>query len=93
MGRVTVKEQAGNQNRVKPPLQKCYHDYRWDHLTNDHEGEKVSVQQVPQDWAVPRFHANYSRDQVDQGDGLQADKTHNQSPLLLQTHSHPSNLL
>lgn len=61
-------------------------------LTNDHKGENVSVQQVPQDWLVPCFHSNHSRHQVDQGDGLEAEKTQ-QSPLILLIHLDPSNLI
>lgn len=68
-----MKEQAGNQQWVSYAAV-VVNDYRCDRLTNDHKGEKVSVQQVPQDWVVPRFHANYSCDQVNQGDGLQAGK-------------------
>lgn len=44
-------------------------------LTNDHEGEKVSVEEVPQDWLVPRFHTDHSGDQVNEGDGLKGDET------------------
>lgn len=57
-------------------------------LTDDHEGENVSVQQVPQDWLVPRFHTNHSSHHVNQGDGLEAEKiqqsslTPKQPPLL-----------
>lgn len=60
-------------------------------LTDDHKGENVSVQQVPQDWLVPCFHANHSSHQVNQGDGLEAEKTQQSSPTLL-IHLHPSNL-
>lgn len=60
-------------------------------LTDDHKGENVSVQQVPQDWLVPRFHANHSSHQVNQGDGLEAEKTQ-QSSLTLLIHLHPSKL-
>lgn len=59
-------------------------------LTDDHKGENVSVQQVPQDWLVPRFHANHSSHQVNQGDGLETEKT--QQSLTLPIHLHPSNL-
>lgn len=60
-------------------------------LTDDHKGENVSVQQVPQDWLVPRFHANHSSHQVNQGDGLEVEKTQ-QSSLTLLIHLHPSKL-
>lgn len=44
-------------------------------LTDDHEGEKVSVEEVQQDWLVPRFHTDHSGDQVNKGDGLKGDET------------------
>ncbi len=45
-------------------------------LTDDHKGEKVSIEEVPQDWLVPCFHADHSGDQVNEGDGLEGDETH-----------------
>lgn len=50
-------------------------------LTDDHKGENVSVQQVPQDRLVPRFHANHSSHQVNQGDGLEAIITGSINPF------------
>lgn len=44
-------------------------------LTDDHEGEKVSIEEVQQDWLVPCFHADHSSDQVNEGDGLEGDET------------------
>lgn len=31
-------------------------------LTDDHKAEKVSVEEVPQDWLVPCFHADHGSD-------------------------------
>lgn len=42
-------------------------------LTDDHEGEKVSIEEVQQDWLVPRFHADHSSDQINEGNGLEGD--------------------
>lgn len=72
--------------------QNTVNDDRCEQLTDDHKGEKVSVQKVPQHRLVPRFHANYSGDQVNQGDGLRADQTHNLSANLLQIYLYPSKI-
>lgn len=44
-------------------------------LTYNHEGEKVSIEEVEQDWLVPGFHANHGSNQVNKGDSLEGDKT------------------
>lgn len=44
-------------------------------LTYNHKGEKISIEEVEQDWQVPRFHTNHSSDQVNKGDSLGGDKT------------------
>ena len=44
-------------------------------LTNDHEGEKVSIEEVKQNRLVPRFHTDDGSDQVNEGDGLEGDGT------------------
>lgn len=44
-------------------------------LTDDHKGEKVSIEEAPQDWLVPCFHADHRSDQVNKGDGLEGDET------------------
>lgn len=78
MGKVTVKEQAGNQKTLvycaASAVNECTQCGQ-SQLTDDHKGEKVSVEEVPQDWLVPRFHADHSGDQVNEGDGLEGDDT------------------
>lgn len=81
MGKVTVKEQAGDQKTevivaaADSESNGCIQIVQ-SQLTNDHKGEKVSVEEVPQDWLVPCFHADHSGDQVNKGDGLEGDTRH-----------------
>lgn len=42
-------------------------------LTDDHEGEKVSIEEVKEDRLVPRFHADNSGNQVNKRDSLEGD--------------------
>lgn len=55
-------------------MNECIQSDQWQ-LTYDHKGEKVSIEEVEQDWLVPSFHTNHSSDQVNKGDGLGGDKT------------------
>lgn len=80
MGKVTLKEQTGNQKTViiaAASASEWMHTMWPPQLTDDHEGEKVSVEEVPDDWLVPCFHADHSGDQVNEGDGLEGDETQN----------------
>lgn len=48
-------------------------------LTDDHYGEKVSVEEVEEDWLVPSFYTDDSGDHVNEGDGLEEDDTQDMS--------------
>lgn len=66
MGRVTVKEQAGNKKKhellqLPQEVNECVQCDQ-SQLTDDHKAEKVSVEEVPQDWLVPCFHADHGSD-------------------------------
>lgn len=54
-------------------------------LTDDHQGEKVSVEEVEEEWLVPRFHANHRGDHINQRDGLKRHEkiTFNWATVLL----------
>jgi len=81
MGKVTVKEQAGNEQTLvliaawasewmNESIQR-----NQTQLTYDHKSEKVSIKKAPQDWLIPGFHTHHSSDQVNKGNGLEGDAT------------------
>lgn len=76
MGKVTVKEQAGNKQKLVLRAARVREWIKWEtkhRLTHDHEGEQVSIKKVPNDWLVPGFYTHHSSDQVNQWDCLKGN--------------------
>lgn len=76
MGKVTVKEQAGNKQKLvlrAARVREWIKSETKQRLTHDHEGEQVSIKKVPNDWLVPGFYTHHSSDQVNQWDCLKGN--------------------